>query len=301
MRVELWQDLNGDSGDGAEFFVGWTYTDTNGFYYFSGEAPGVYQVQIPESNFVDGLPLAGSGYSSPISSILDDQIDGDDSGRQPDGPKTAVYSPLITLTPGTEPLGNGTSAAEHARGGELDNYTVDANGDMTIDFGFVEPGIMGIGNLVFVDANGNNRFDVGEDQVGLALNGTYMADYRQQVTPTSQVRERVGIAGSPVKLRARATVDWTRERVTLGAAFNYVDRYRDVLGTRIAAQPTLDLQARLAAPERGIAQGVAVTLNVRNVFDRGPPFYDNPVGIGYDPTNADPVGRFVALQFTRAW
>jgi hypothetical protein len=155
-------DANGSSVDGAESLIGWTYTDTNGHYYFSGQAPGVYQVQIPDSNFVDGLPLAGSGYSSPITSILDDQIDGDDSGRQPGGPKTVVYSPLITLTPGTEPLGNGTTGAEHARGGELDNYTVDANGDMTIDFGFVEPGIMGIGNLVFVDANGNNRFDVGE-------------------------------------------------------------------------------------------------------------------------------------------
>jgi iron complex outermembrane receptor protein len=152
-----------------------------------------------------------------------------------------------------------------------------------------------------LDLTAAYRFDLDGDQVGVALNGTYMADYRQQVTPTSEVRERVGIAGSPVKLRARATVDWTRERLTLGAAFNYVDRYRDVLGTRLSAQPTLDLQARLAAPERGIAQGVAVTLNVRNVFDRGPPFYDNPVGIGYDPTNADPIGRFVALQFTRAW
>ena len=162
VRVELWRDANGSTADGAEFLVGWTFTDTNGHYYFSGQAPGVYQVRIPVSNFGEGLPLAGSGYSSPLTSILDDQIDGDDSGRQPGGPKTLVFSPLITLTPGAEPLGNGTSAAEHARGGELDNYTVDANGDMTIDFGFVEPGIMGIGNLVFVDANGNNRFDVGE-------------------------------------------------------------------------------------------------------------------------------------------
>jgi protocatechuate 3,4-dioxygenase beta subunit len=162
VRVELWRDVNGSSADGAEVLIGWTYTDSNGHYYFSGQAPGTYQVQIPESNFVDGLPLAGSGYSSPITSILDDQIDGDDSGRQPDGPKTIVKSPLITLSPSTEPLGNGTSGAEHARGGEIDNYTVDANGDMSVDFGFVEPGIMGIGNLVFVDANGNNRFDVGE-------------------------------------------------------------------------------------------------------------------------------------------
>ena len=157
VRVDLWQDLNGNSADGAEFLVGWTYTDNKGFYYFSGQAPGVYQLQIPESNFVDGLPLAGSGYSSPISSVLDDQIDGDDSGRQPGGPKTVVKSPLITLTPGTEPVGNGSSGAEFGRGGELDNYTVDANGDMTVDFGFVEPGIMGIGNLVFIDDNGNEE------------------------------------------------------------------------------------------------------------------------------------------------
>jgi hypothetical protein len=171
VRVDLWRDLNGDSADGAEFLVGWTYTDNKGFYYFSGQAPGVYQVQIPESNFVDGLPLAGSGYSSPISSNVDDQIDGDDSGRQPGGPKTVVKSPLITLTPGAEPVGNGSAGAESGRGGELDNYTVDANGDMTVDFGFVEPGIMGIGNLVFVDDNGNNRFDVGEgrDDVTIQL------------------------------------------------------------------------------------------------------------------------------------
>lgn len=162
VRVELWRDANGISDDGAELRVGWTYTDTRGHYYFSGEAPGVYQVRIAESNFADGMPLATSGYSSPITSILDDQIDGDDSGRQPGGPKTLVYSPLITLTPGAEPLGDGITGGENGRGGELDNYTVDASGDMTIDFGFVEPGIMGIGNLVFVDANGNQRFDLGE-------------------------------------------------------------------------------------------------------------------------------------------
>ena len=171
VRVELWQDANGNSADGAEVLIGWTYTDSNGFYYFSGQAPGVYQVQIPESNFVEGLPLAGSGYSSPITSNLDDQVDGDDSGRQPGGPKTVVKSQLITLTPGTEPVGNGSSGAEFAPGGELDNFIVDANGDMTVDFGFVEPGIMGIGNLVFVDDNGNNRFDVGEgrDDVTIEL------------------------------------------------------------------------------------------------------------------------------------
>lgn len=152
-----------------------------------------------------------------------------------------------------------------------------------------------------VDVTAAYRFQVGDDDVAVGLNGSYMADYKQQVTPTSGSRERVGIAGFPVKLRARATLDWTRDRLTLGAAFNYVDRYRDVLGARISAQPTVDLQARLAAPDHGLARGVAVSLTVRNLFDRAPPFYDNPVGIAYDPTNADPVGRFAAIQITRSW
>jgi hypothetical protein len=169
VRVDLWQDANGDPADGAEYLVGWTYTDNNGYYYFSGEPAGVYQVQIPTSNFLDGLPLAGNGSSSPISSGQDDQTDGNNDGRQPGGPRTLVSSPLITLTPGTEPLGNGSSGTEFAPGGELDDFTADANGDMTVDFGFVEPGVMGIGNLVFIDDNGNHRFDVGEGRDGVTV------------------------------------------------------------------------------------------------------------------------------------
>ena len=169
VRVELWQDANNNSADGAEYLVGWTYTDNNGFYYFSGEPAGIYQVQIPASNFVSGLPLAGNGFSSPKSSGLDDQTDGNNDGQQPGGQNTVAYSPMITLVPGTEPTGNGSSGTEFAPGGELDDYTVDVNGDMTVDFGFVQPGVMGIGNLVFVDDNGNNRFDVGEGRDGVTV------------------------------------------------------------------------------------------------------------------------------------
>ncbi|MFN7564503.1 MAG: SdrD B-like domain-containing protein [Prosthecobacter sp.] len=162
VKVELWRDVNGNSADGAEVLIGWTFTASNGFYYFSGQAPGVYQVRVPATNFSSGQPLAGSGNSSPVTVNADNQTDGDDNGNQPGGTKTEVSSPLITLSPGTEPTGNGISGTELRLGGELDDHTVDANGDMTVDFGFVEPGNMGIANHVFNDANGNGRFDNGE-------------------------------------------------------------------------------------------------------------------------------------------
>ncbi|MCW0220377.1 MAG: hypothetical protein OJI67_18770, partial [Prosthecobacter sp.] len=162
VRVELWLDANNNLSDGAEVRVGWTFTDSRGLYYFSGQTPGRYQLKIPALNFADGLPLAGSGISSPITNTADDQTDNDDNGIQEGGARTETVSPYITLTAGGEPLGNEISGAESGPGGELDDYTVDADGDMTVDFGFVEPGLMGIGNLVFNDGNGNGHFDDGE-------------------------------------------------------------------------------------------------------------------------------------------
>ncbi|TDU70794.1 putative Ig domain-containing protein [Prosthecobacter fusiformis] len=161
VRVELWHDADEDLGNGAELLLGWTYTDERGAYYFSGQAPGRYQVKIPAINFSEGLPLAGSGYSTPFTSEEDNQTDNDDNGIQA-ADYAETVSPIITLTVGGEPTGNGITGAELGSGGDLDNYSGDANGDMTVDFGFVEPGYMSIGNLVFNDLNGNRRFDSGE-------------------------------------------------------------------------------------------------------------------------------------------
>ncbi|WP_068875139.1 MULTISPECIES: TonB-dependent receptor [unclassified Phenylobacterium] len=152
-----------------------------------------------------------------------------------------------------------------------------------------------------VDMTARYSFDVGGDTIALAGNATYMLDFEQQLTPTSAVVERVNRINFPVRFRSRVTADWTRGRLTLGGAFNYVVGYRDDAGVKIGDQPTFDLQARLAAAKTGPLAGVSALLNVRNVFDRDPPFYNNSVGIGYDAANADPIGRYVSLQLTRSW
>ena len=78
-------------------------------------------------------------------------MDDDDNGTQPGGAGTPAYSPMIHLQAGTEPMGNAITGTESGRGGDIDDYVNDADGDMTVDFGFVEPGELGIGNLVFED------------------------------------------------------------------------------------------------------------------------------------------------------
>jgi outer membrane receptor protein involved in Fe transport len=45
-----------------------------------------------------------------------------------------------------------------------------------------------------------------------------------------------------------------------------------------------------------------VSLNVENLFDRAPPFYNNSSqSIGFDPTNANLLGRSVTLRVRKAW
>ncbi|OHB26284.1 MAG: hypothetical protein A2790_20180 [Phenylobacterium sp. RIFCSPHIGHO2_01_FULL_69_31] len=153
-----------------------------------------------------------------------------------------------------------------------------------------------------IDFAGSYRFDLGDDQVVLGATATYTLDFEEQVTPTAKVVDRAGIANYPVKFRGRATADWTRDRLTLSGAVNYIDRYRSPLGDRIDSQLTVDLQARLEGPDHGPWRGVALTLNARNVFDTDPPFYNN-VGpnIGYDAAVADPIGRYVSIQLTKTW
>lgn len=153
-----------------------------------------------------------------------------------------------------------------------------------------------------VDVSASYAFDVGDgDRVTLGGALSYMLDYEQQFTPTSPVVDTVNVANFPLRVRGRFTADWTRGRLTLAGAANYTGRYRDSRGERIGDFVTFDAQLRLAPAQSGALQGVAARLSVRNLFDKDPPFYNNTEGFGYDPANADPIGRFVSLQLTRAW
>lgn len=169
VKLELWHDANDNLTDGAEDLVGWTFTDSYGHYYFNGLVPGRYQVVITGSNFAIGAPLATFGLNSQLGSAADDGVDGDDNGYQPAGEGGATTSPIITLSINNEPLGDAESGAELAAGGDLDNLLGDASGDMTVDFAFSVPGSLGIGNVVFVDIDGNARYDEGEGEDGVTV------------------------------------------------------------------------------------------------------------------------------------
>lgn len=175
-------------------------------------------------------------------------------------------------------------------------YPANAFG-LIVDTGFVNTGRLNVRGLDMSAAYG---FDRGGDRFDLAISGAYLLRYAQQITPTAPTGDFVGHAGQPVALRARASGTWTRDAWGATVGLNYVSATKADTGQRISDWTTFDAQLRWTPRTRRL-QGLSLALSVQNLFDAEPPFYDSPQGVGYDAANADPLGRFAALQLGRRW
>ena len=145
----------------ADDAAGGVITDTNGNYYFNGLDEESYTIVIPESNFDPGQALEDFPLSSNFTTISDNQEDGDDNGIQSGGIGTRVISPAIQLQSGTEPTGS----TENGLGGDTDD-SGDANGDMTVDFGFVPKNIVnGTGGSEVINTSTTGGTTAGNDFV----------------------------------------------------------------------------------------------------------------------------------------
>jgi hypothetical protein len=205
VRVELFYDADGNGLiEGAEQTpVAVDVTDANGLYLFDqltdadGEplevptalTPGQYVVGIAVSNFSVGGPLYGF-YSSLVTANSDGSrsetappdpdvgampaIDNDDNGQHQSSGfySGGVLSLPVTLTPGSEPLGENP---------DNDPITPDANENLTVDFGFYS---VAVGNQVWRDDDNSgtrNGSEPGIDGVPMRL---YAADGTTLISST---------------------------------------------------------------------------------------------------------------------
>jgi hypothetical protein len=182
-------------------------------------------------------------------------------------------------------------------------------------------GNVGIINRVNVVRNLASTETRGIDlQVGYALetpagrwtagaNVNKVLEFSRQAAVTTPVVSVVDTFLDPADLKVRASLGYSRGGFTGNAYINYTDSYRT--DTTASAEPisswtTADLNLTYAFGEAGPSwlDGAAATLSVTNLFDRAPPSTPtlgaNLVS-GYDPANASPVGRFVAVELRKAF
>ncbi|MDB6076197.1 MAG: putative Ig protein, partial [Verrucomicrobiaceae bacterium] len=138
--VTLYRDNDNNTRDAADTLVFTQTTGTGGAYAFTNIPPGTYYVKVvpPTSN-----PMTGG-----TPGTQDNRIDNDNNGSQPGALNSALYSPMIVLSPGAEPTNDGDT---------------DANTDWTVDFGLWSG--IDVGNLVWNDVDNSHSVNGSETGV----------------------------------------------------------------------------------------------------------------------------------------
>lgn len=178
-------------------------------------------------------------------------------------------------------------------------------------------------NLSLVSSSGLDlateyNFAVGPGRIFIGINGTYVLNRDQQVTDRSREVDTADTIYNPPSWRARGLVSYQQGGFGANLFVNHTDSYIDNRAGTLPAQSKIDafttLDLRLAYDftanfEDGFFSGLSVALSAQNVLDEDPPQIAFPTGplaaatyeLGFDPVNANPLGRLIALEFTKSW
>lgn len=151
-----------------------------------------------------------------------------------------------------------------------------------------------------LDLSARYRFDLGAGQMSIDASMTHLLANDRQITDASPNEDLLGDPHFPARWRGRLGGQWVSGPLTLGLIANYVSGGRDPVGGRgIDDWATFDGQVRYDFP--GWGEGLSLSLNVLNLANSEPPFYDASRGIGYDAANTNALGRQVSLQLVKRW
>jgi iron complex outermembrane recepter protein len=143
------------------------------------------------------------------------------------------------------------------------------------------------------------------------INVSFIDKIENQYSQNAAFNNQVNTFGNPVKWRARYTSTLGNKAWSLSGALNvvgsYINNTLSFVAPSVASWTTLDLNASLNADALFQSpgwKGVSLSLSVLNALNREPPYVDaSPVlvQVNYDPANANPLGRFVALTLRKKW
>jgi iron complex outermembrane recepter protein len=159
----------------------------------------------------------------------------------------------------------------------------------------------------------SDRGELGRCEISFA--GNYLLVDRTSIQSYFPQQTNItNTIGEPPKLRVRAGIAWQYRLVTADLMLNHTGAYQNTLFSPtqdIASWTTADLALKMNIPDgaNNVLRGLGVVLNIQNLADRRPPFLAIPPGdiaigrsaIPFDGTNSSAVGRYISLQFRKAW
>jgi len=164
--------------------------------------------------------------------------------------------------------------------------------------------------------------DYGTFHVGDAMTEMLTFDQNTVGGPSFSELNTVGINSTfpSIGLQNRTTVGWTNDIIDVVGFLNWTGSYHNAGNTtvhpiildangnyagggdHVSANVTFDLHASYNFPD-GLLSGDQVYIDIKNLFDQDPPFYNYPnhgdalSSNGYDPFVSNPIGRVIALGF----
>jgi hypothetical protein len=143
----------------------------------------------------------------------------------------------------------------------------------------------------------------------LSMSTTWLT-LAQVLTPTSPEETISSTVFYPPKFRSRLGVTWQRGAWSAASFLNYVSKETDntnpSLPVDVASWTTVDAQINYDTSNWGsFFRGMGIRVASQNLFNRIPPVLRAnstfPLAIGYDSTNASPLGRFVSVTLRKDW
>lgn len=207
--------------------------------------------------------------------------------------------PFVNLNPTLSEV----NAALTAPGRTIINFTGNPYTPASIlaiaNIGFVNVGVSHVSGL---DGSARYKVESPAGRFSVDVSGSYFIKYQDRITPTSAEFIVLNTPYNPMRFRGKLNLGWHLNAWGANARVNYASAYDNANdpscstpGCTVSAWTTMDLSGSYSK------RGLRVSLDVANLFNRNPPFVYQQGGLYYDPTNANPLKRAVALTITRAW
>jgi iron complex outermembrane receptor protein len=144
----------------------------------------------------------------------------------------------------------------------------------------------------------------------VGINGTYFTEFAQAFTPTGAIFNELNTTFNPLALRFRTDTSWSYGPIRAAAFVNYANAYDNTSATptqTVGAYTTVDLHLAYVFDHaaKTMLKDTTFALQVTNLFDTNPPFVNvaesSNGGGGWDPVNANPIGRVIALSIDKKW
>lgn len=157
-----------------------------------------------------------------------------------------------------------------------------------------------------LDAQITYSADTRLGRISTGLNANYILEFSEQAAATTPPVETTNTLYNPVDLKIRANAGIHRGGFKGTLFLNYSDSYQTDTtadASDIGSWTTVDATVSYTFEDQvGWLDGAAASLSVTNLFDRNPPSAPSRGSFlisGFDPTNASPLGRFVALELRK--